>query len=538
MLSGATPWPDPLADRYRRAGYWARHTLGELLREPAAVDPVRIAVATAVDRIPYGVLDRRADRIAGALYRDGVRAGDRWVVQLPNSIDLVALLVGLFRLGVVPVLALLAHRRAEIGYLCELTGATGLVVPDVLLGFDHCALAREVVAAVPSVRKVIVRGVGNGFETLVALDAEPVDPPPPDPEDVAFCMLSGGTTGLPKLIPRTHADYLYQMRETATAMRLGRDGAYLAALPMVHNAALGCPGVLGALWAGAKAVLARTPAPDEVFPLIAAEGVTLTTLMPAFLPLWEATADLFAADLSGLVVEVGGARLDAADAVRAETTLGCTLTRWFGMGEGLLSFSRLDDPPDVRLGTEGRPLSPADELRVVDDAGRSVPLGEVGELVTQGPCTLRGYYRAPEYNAQAFTPDGLLRTGDLVRFTRDGDLVVTGRIKDVVNRGGEKVPTGEVEDHLRAHPRVHDVAVLAAPDAGLGEKTCAALVPAGPPPSLVELRGFLADRGLADFKQPDLVEYVDSLPRTPIGKVDKRALGELLTRAAPVGGGS
>ena len=216
---------------------------------------------------------------------------------------------------------------------------------------------------------------------------------------MAFCLLSGGTTGQPKLIPRTHRDYLHQVRGTARAMGLGPDGAYLAALPLAHNAALGCPGALGALDAGAKVVVAASPAPDEVFGLIAAENVTLTTLMPAFLPLWASCAGMFDADLSRLVVEVGGARLDPATARTCEEALGCTITRWFGMAEGLLCFTRLTDPPEVRLETEGPPLNAADELRIVGPGGADVAPGEVGELLARGPCLLRGYYRAPAYNA-------------------------------------------------------------------------------------------------------------------------------------------
>jgi 2,3-dihydroxybenzoate-AMP ligase len=171
---------------------------------------------------------------------------------------------------------------------------------------------------------------------------------------------------------------------------------------------------------------------------------------------------------------------------------------------------------------------------VVGEDGRPVPPGEIGELLTQGPCTLRGYYRAPEYNAHAFTPEGLLRTGDLVRMTAQGRLVVEGRIKDVINRGGEKVPAGEVEEHLRAHPAIREAAVVAVPDPSLGEKSCAVLVATGTEPSLEQLHDFLSARGLAGYKLPDRCEYVEALPWTPVGKVDKRALRERWSAARPV----
>jgi 2,3-dihydroxybenzoate-AMP ligase len=187
----------------------------------------------------------------------------------------------------------------------------------------------------------------------------------------------------------------------------------------------------------------------------------------------------------------------------------------------------------VRLHTEGRPLSAADELRVVGQDGHDVAAGEVGELLARGPCLLRGYYRAPDYNARALTPDGFLRTGDLVRITAGGNLIVEGRIKDVVNRGGEKVPAAEVEEHLRVHSKVKDAAVTGVPDGSLGERCCAFIIPAASPPALRELRDFLTGRGLAAYKLPDQLELVPAFPHTPVGKVDKAALRGGLAQPAP-----
>src|SRR5262249_18004275 len=152
--------------------------------------------------------------------------------------------------------------------------------------------------------------------------------------------------------------------------------------------------------------------------------------------------ELFDARLDGVVVEVGGSMLPPEVARRASAELGCVLTHWFGVAEGLLCFTRLDDPPELAATTPGYPLCPLDEGRIVDDLDREVPAGEEGHLQARGPTVLRGYYAAPQYNAAAFTADGFLRTGDLARLTEHGRLVATGRVKDIVNRGGEKVPAG------------------------------------------------------------------------------------------------
>jgi 2,3-dihydroxybenzoate-AMP ligase len=530
MLPGCVPWPDEFADRYRREGYWQGETLGQLLRVRAQTDGQRTALVTEARRWSYAELDARADRLAAGLRRLGVGAQDRVVVQLPNVPDFVLLCIALFRLGALPVLPLPTHRRSEITYLCEYTEAVAYAIPDVYHGFDYRTLARDLCRTGAPVEHVLVAGEPGEFIGLDEVDADPEALPAPSSSDVALFLLSGGTTGRPKLIPRTHDDYAYQLRATAEALRVDEHGVYLAALPIAHNAALGCPGVLGTLRAGGKVVLASNPSPDEVFPLIEREGVTLTTLMPPLVQLWLETAPFFAVDLSRLVLEVGGAKLSPEVARQVRPKLGCVLTHWFGMAEGLLTYTRLDDPEDVAVFTQGRPLCPGDEICVVDELDREVEPGEIGQLLARGPYTLRGYYKAPEFNATAFTTDGYFRTGDLVRITPSGYLVVEGRLKDVVNRGGEKVSAEEIEEHLLAHPLVRNIAVVAMPDGIMGEKTCAFVIPGGEALTLGDLQTFLRERGLADYKLPDRLELVDSFPQTSVGKVSKAELREAIAR--------
>lgn len=537
MLEGCTPWPTVLAERYRAAGVWQGEPLSILARPPTPGHrtqgwATRVAVVAGARRVTYAELDTRADRLAAGLHGIGFRTGDRVVVQLPNGVELVELLLALFRLGAIPVLALAAHRRSEIVYLARSSGAVGYVVPGAATGtagdFTYRELAAQVQAELPELRHVLVAGAPGPFRALDGVDADPLPLPAPDPGEVAFFLLSGGTTGMPKLIPRTHDDYLVQLRATAAAMGFTGAGSYLAVLPAAHNAALGCPGVLGALLAGGKVVMAGSPSPDEVFPLISREGVTLTTLTPSLLSLWVDLAEAYPADLSAVVIEVGGARLEPDLARRVRPALGATLTHWFGMAEGPLCCTRPDDPPELAATTQGRMLCPDDELRIVDEDDQEVPAGQVGRLLYRGPTTLHGYFRAEEDNRRAFTADGFLRTGDLARLTPDGELVIAGRTKDVINRGGEKVSADELETHLLRHPRTRQVAVVPVADTRLGEKTCAVIVPDGPPPTLPELKDFLHHAGLAEFKLPDRLEIVDSLPTTPLGKVDRRGLAALV----------
>ncbi|MEU6919097.1 (2,3-dihydroxybenzoyl)adenylate synthase [Streptomyces olindensis] len=528
MLDGWVPWPEEVAERYRAEGFWEGRPLDRLLRDRAERDPERIALVDAAgDRWSYAELDARADRQAAGLRRLGIGAGDRVVVQLPNTDAFVVLFFALLRAGAIPVLTLPAHRESEIVHVAETSGAKAYAIPDTHDHFDHRALARAVRKAVPGVEHVLVAGDPQEFTALGDVDAAPVPLAVPDPSDVAVLLLSGGTTGKPKLIPRTHDDYAYNVRASAEVCGFDSSTVYLVVLPTAHNFALACPGLLGTLYAGGTVVLSPTPSPEDAFALIERERVTVTAVVPPIALLWLDAVEWEEADLSSLrLLQVGGSKLGAEPAARVGPALGCALQQVFGMAEGLLNYTRLDDPPELVAETQGRPMSPADEIRVVDEDGHDVPPGGTGELLTRGPYTLRGYYRAPGHNARSFTDDGYYRTGDLVRVLPSGHLVVEGRAKDQINRGGDKISAEELENHLLAHPAVHDAAVVGMPDATMGERTCAYLVLRGQAaPTQRDLAAFLTERGVAAYKLPDRVEVADAFPRTSVGKIDKKELG-------------
>lgn len=519
------PTMENYAQEYERKGYWEPMSLGDLFRGWACRYPTRTALVDGSLRIDYAALDDKIDRLAAGFLALGLAAGDRVLVQLPNSLGFVATCFALFRLGAIPVLAMPAQRASDIDALCQLAEPVAYVVPDRFLGFDYRPMARDMADRYPFLRHIVVDGEPESHSSLRGIERAPVLLDGPGHRSVAVLLLSGGTTGTPKLIPRTHADYAYAAHASAELCRLGPDSVYLAALPVAHNFALCCPGLIGTLSVGGTVVLARTPGFDEAFPLIAREKVTITALVPALVALWVQAREWDDADLSSLtLLQVGGARLDPDLAARVTPALGCRLQQVFGMAEGLLCYTRLDDPENVVLTTQGRPLCPDDEIRIVDADGIDVAPGESGELLTRGPYTIRGYYRADAHNARVFTPDGFYRSGDLVRCTAQGNLVVEGRIKDQINRGGEKIAAAEIEQHLRDHPAVQDVAVVAVPDSHLGERTCAFLIAPMDVPDLASLHDFLRGHGLPRHKMPDQVELARSWPLTAIGKIDKRQL--------------
>ena len=530
-----TGWPPEVAARYRTLGYWRDDTLAEIVTRGAARHPDRLAVVGRSARtgewarLTYADLDRASAAVHARLAAAGIRPRDRVILQLPNTVDYVTWLFGLFRAGAWPVFALPGHRAAELTHFCVIADAAAHVLAGTgARGEDPKATAREVADR--------LRADGHEPPLLFDVETAATEERAPLPaqvsaEEVAFLQLSGGTTGVPKLIPRTHADYLYSVRESARICAVDAGTVMLVVLPAAHNFPMSSPGLLAVLHEGGTVVLAPDPSPTTVFPLIEAERVTMTSVVPPLLQAWLPAARRARHDLGSLrVIQVGGARLADAVAARVGPELGARLQQVFGMAEGLVNYTRLDDPDELVTGTQGRPISPDDEIRVVDADDNDVPPGAEGLLLTRGPYTIRGYYRADAHNATAFTTDGFYRTGDVVRQLPSGHLVVTGRAKDQINRGGDKIAAEEVEGHLLTHPRVRDAAAVAMPDAFLGERVCAFVVPGdGAPPTPDELRQHLREQGIAAYKVPDRFEVVAEFPVSAVGKTSRAQLRRALT---------
>lgn len=530
MLTGCSSWPKDYIDLYKREGCWKGETFGEMLRDRAEKQGERIAITSGDRNMSYAELDNRAGRLATGLQELGIKQMDRVVIQLPNVIEFFEVCFALFRLGALPVFALPSHRSSEINYFCEFAEAVAYIIPDKHAGFDHRTLARGAKEKNAKLT-VIVMGDAEEFVDLTDLYIDPKQSEAKvTSSDIAFLQLSGGSTGLSKLIPRTHDDYIYSLRVSAEICQIDKDSVYLAVLPIAHNFPLSSPGVLGTLYAGGRVVLSPGPSPDEAFPLIQKQGVTITALVPPLALRWLDAISSREHDLSSLqVLQVGGAKFSAEAARRVYPAFGCKLQQVFGMAEGLVNYTRLNDPEEIIINTQGRPMSKYDEIRIVDEEDRDVEQGEVGHLLTRGPYTIRGYYKAEEHNAKAFTVDGFYRTGDLVSMNATGYLVVEGRNKDQINRGGEKIAAEEVENHLLAHEEVHDVAIVSMSDNYLGERSCAFVIPRQKAPTAKELKQFLKERGLAAFKIPDRIEFTDSFPKTPLGKVSKKALRQIIS---------
>ncbi len=539
ISEGLVAWPTDLVARYQSLGYWNGKTLWEHLWAAAQKFGDKEALTDGDTRLTFNELVDLSDRLAENLLEREYGSGDCVVVQLPNCWEFVVLLFACVKIGVIPIMALPGHRKNEISYFVEHSGAKAIVVADEIRGFDHQAMAYDVAKGSPSVHDIFVVGktdVPGSVDLRQLISVPPtsketrrlIDAVAPDSQEVALFLLSGGTTGLPKLIPRSHDDYGYNFRQAAKVSGCDESTVYLVSLPASHNFPLACPGLLGTLYSGGRVVMARSPEPEQCLSLIAKERVTLAAVVPAVAQRWlDAKVDNPNYDLSSLeLIQVGGARMAPELARKVRPILGCTLQQVFGMAEGLLNFTDLDAPTDVVCDTQGKPMSPGDEIRIVDDDDLPVNEGEMGQLLTRGPYTLQGYYRAPEHNARSFTADGWYRTGDVVRWHPSGNLVVEGRTKDLINRAGEKISAEELENLIYHLPSVAQVAAIALPDKRFGERTCAVVVmrEGCRPLSLDEICTVFDSIGVAKYKYPDQLEILDALPSTNVGKIDKALL--------------
>jgi len=541
MLEGVVRFPAEFAARYRAKGYWEDRSIADTFTEVFAKYGDRVAIIDRDEAVTYGQLDERAERLALNLLDRGLRPLDRVVMQLPNVVEFAYLYFALQKIGCIPVMALPAHRFREMSYFAEHSGAAACATPDRIKEFDYTALVRRIRAVSGTLRLGIVLGEApEGFLSFNELLGRKSKRSPEglkaitiDPDDPALFQLSGGTTGVPKLIPRTHNDYLYNSKAASAVTAVGPDKILLDLLSLAHNLPLACPGLQGFLLHGGKVVLANTTRAADVFSLIERHRVTHVPVVPALLIRWINDPLIKKFDLSSLqVIQSGGQRLQPEVRRRTKELIpSVTVQENFGMAEGMLMFVRPDDPEEVRMETVGRPVSPDDEVRLVDENDNEVAPGEVGEFLARGPYTLRGYYKAPEHNARAFTTDGFYRSGDLMRLHPSGNYLVEGRKKDLINRGGEKISAEEIENLILTHPAVQNVACVPMPDPILGERMCACLILRGSRNlSLEELVAFLAGQEIARHKLPERLEIMEEFPMSPLGKVSKKDLTDRIAR--------
>jgi 2,3-dihydroxybenzoate-AMP ligase len=536
MLPGVVPFPPEFAQRYRAKGYWQDKSLAEEFSSVFDKFRDRTALVDGERRYTYQQLDELTGNLALNLLELGLKPLDRVVPTLPNIAEFVLLYFALQKIGAIPIAALVTHRFAEINQFVQLSGATACFYPERQGDFAFEPTILRVQAGNPHLKHCVsLPRLEDLIHRKAGLPAAELEKLRIDPADPCIFQLSGGTTGIPKLIPRTHNDYAYNSKTAAPVCGVTANSVLLLALPVAHNLPLACPGIQGYFFQGGKVVLSPTTRPSDLFALIQKHRVTHIKVVPALLVRLINDPSLPRFDLSSLkLIQSGGQRMQPEVRLRTQELIPSAFVQEnFGMSEGMLFFVRLDDPQEVKLETCGRPVSPDDEVQLVDDDGREVAAGEVGELTCRGPYTLRGYFGVPEYNARQFTTEGFYRSGDLMRRHPSGNYVVEGRKKDLINRGGEKISAEEIENLILMHPCVQNVACVPVSDPDLGERMCACLIlKAGKHLTLAELVEFLKDKEIAKFKLPERLYVCADFPVSAFGKVSKKTLSEMAERNA------
>jgi non-ribosomal peptide synthetase component E (peptide arylation enzyme) len=455
-----------------------------------------------------------------------------------TTLETALALLACYKAGIVPVCSLPQHRELEIGQLVRQSGARGYFVQaDFSKRFDLVQFAARMMQAHPGLEHLIVargpEGPGRPLQALI--DSVPLARArarlagcEPGCEDVLAFQLSGGTTGVPKIIPRFHAEYLAHALACARRYETREDDRIIWALPLLHNAAqvyVLMPLVL----MGLSAVLMPHVDVPRMLELIEELRVTRAISIGPIAPQLMAYGDLARHDLSSLRLFT---TMSAADRLEAHLRVPCS--NLFGITEGLLMGSPASAPAPVRHKTQGRSGAAEDEIRLLAPGSETpVAPGEMGELCFRGPATLPGFFDAPQANAEAYTSDGFYRTGDMMSaHVHDGEVYYTfeGRLRDNINRGGEKIGCEEVEALVSAHPAVSEARLVAMPDPFYGEKGCIFIIPrpGRSAPSVAELLDYLVAQGLAKYKCPERIETVEAFPVTKVGKLDKAALRRMV----------
>ncbi|MDO4927858.1 MAG: AMP-binding protein [Corynebacterium sp.] len=560
-------FPQASQSTYAEAGYWVDETFATWFDNRVVNFGEQNAVVGRSARgtawsLSYRELQSYAQQIAAHLQQAGLSPGDRAIVHFPNTIEFAGAVLGCFYAGVVPIFSVLAHAERDLAYFVHNAHAAAVLtverfgLTDFRTRFTRIQEQGAALAAagefgetpditafdatrgvfdVPKVQHIIIPAP-DGLDTTAVYK-----PVAGNSHDVAFMQLSGGTTGVPKLIARSHVEYLYSVRASATICELDTRSKMLAVMPAAHNFTMSSPGILGVWHAGGAVYLHADPTPSSAFSLIAKEGITFAPLVPPLLLSWldAATKNLekVRTQLATLrFVQVGGAKLLPEVARRVAPELGVAVQQVFGMAEGLVCYTSLGDNEEHCTETQGRPLSPADEIRILDELGNPVAPNTPGNLWTQGPYTIRGYVNGVD--AASFSDDGFYCTGDIVRQRRDGYLVVEGRAKDQINRAGEKIAPDEVENVLLSFPGIRDAVVIGLPDSKLGERSCAVLLGNPGDPHYGDTTGVrtrLRAAGLSAYKIPDDVVWQESLPATAVGKISRKELRRRLAQHLQAG---
>lgn len=537
-IEGFTEYNNEDAERYTRLRWWLGLTWGDVLDRASDLYPRKVGLVDDGNQLTYGELRERVDRLSIGLMDIGIEPMDSILIQIPNWNEFVYAFYAAQKIGAIVVPLLPRHTGLEINHLCSLTKPRAWILPERYKRIEYQPIVEKVRKENPQLKHIIsVRSETWGDHVsleelmekgqLTEANLGKLKKQRPNPMELAQIMPTGGTTGLPKAAPRTHNSFICNVEYHSRAWEITSEDTVLTIAPVSHGQGLFC-GVGGAIFNFAKFVLIDSVQPADICRVIEKERVTALPTVPAVIIRLINFEGLRDYDLSSLTkVYAGGAASNPGMIRDLIDTLGCQFVNAFGSVEGVNAMSRLDDDLEIVYNTVGKNCCPYEIYKIYDKDGNELPENSEGELVAKGPGIFTGYFKSPDPNREIFTQDGFFKTGDLAKIDEEGNIQITGRIKDIIIRGGENISSSGIEILISSHAGVKDVAVIGMPDIVLGERICAYIQPfPGVQLSFDEVVAFLKEKGASVLQLPERMEFVDNLPLTKVGKIDKKVLRE------------
>ncbi|MFC1533782.1 AMP-binding protein [Thermodesulfobacteriota bacterium] len=536
FLKGFNPYKEEDTEKYEGFRWWAGLTFSDILDKAADIYPENTALSDGKILMTYSQVRDKVDRLAISMMRLGIKEQERVLVQLPNWNEFVYSYFAVQKIGAIPVLLIDRYRQYEINHLCQLTGATAWILPERYGKTDYLPIIDDVLNDNPLLKNIIlVRGENHEHYSNLEIMIEDTDLTEnslfelserrPHPLQVAHMAPTGGTTGIPKVVPRTHNDCLCGVEYAARAWELTSYETCLIAGPVGHDLSF-TKGICGTIFTFGKMVILDSSVMEDICRIIEQEKVTAIVWVPTLASRLVNFEGLKNYDLSSLKKMHCGGGVSRPDMVRAvNEKLECTFYNGYGGTEGMSCLTRSSDDFETICSTVGKPTCPYDIYKVVDKDGNELPQNTSGELLIKGPSVFTGYYNSPEENEEVFEKDGFFRTGDLAIIDESGYITLTGRIKEMINRGAESISSVEIENLIITHPDIINVAVIGMPDPDMGERACAYIqIKPGANLNFEDIISYLKGQKASVLQLPERVEFIDDLPLTKAKKIDKSAL--------------
>jgi non-ribosomal peptide synthetase component E (peptide arylation enzyme) len=524
-------------------GYWTNQVFSDFWEKNAQEFPDKEALVDSKGtRLTWLQANKQINRLALKFIELGIPKDARVVVHLPNCVEGFIARVACEKAGIISMTLMHTLRHKELLEIVSLIEATTVIIPRLYRNFDYYEMYQEIKETLPLLRNVIVIGadVPEGAISFEEIIKTPLEEKYSqdylidrrfDPTHVGFLTTTTGTTGVPKVVEQSLAARLWSTKSHVKNWKLSPDDVVCAVAPAA-GAAGGTPTYFCAPQVAAKIALLYDYSAQNALEFFEKEKVTIPCVVPAQLAMiMQESLEKY--DLSSLrATRCSGGYLSPTLAEEVERRFhGPIISTYGSQDTGSVSGISIEDSEEKRRSTVGKPL-PGNEIKFVDDDGKVLAQGEIGQLYFRGPQNSSGYYRDPEKTfSEAYDSQGWASPGDLAKIDDDGYIMIVGRKKDIIIRGGQNIYPGEIENVLMSHSKVGNVAIVAMPDKIMGEKTCAFVIPFMEEGVLTfeEMINFLKSKKLATYKLPERLEIVDAFPLASESKVNKKELREIIT---------